>query len=59
MRESALTCGAGGAGQRLDGNLGGQLTGRDADGMSAAALYWYVTVLLYSVIYFGIYITKF
>jgi len=40
-------------------SLGGQLTGRDADGMSAAALYWYVTVLLYSVIYFGIYITKF
>jgi cytochrome c oxidase subunit 3 len=40
-------------------SLGGQLTGRDADGMSAAALYWYVTVLLYSVIYVGIYITKF
>jgi heme/copper-type cytochrome/quinol oxidase subunit 3 len=40
-------------------SLGGQLTGRDADGMSAAALYWYVTVLVYSVIYYGIYITKF
>ena len=25
-------------------SLGGQLTGRDAEGMSAAALYWYVTV---------------
>jgi heme/copper-type cytochrome/quinol oxidase subunit 3 len=40
-------------------SLGGQLTGRDADGMSAAALYWYVTVAVYSVIYYGIYITKF
>jgi len=40
-------------------SLGGQLTGRDAEGMSAAALYWYVTVLVYSVIYVGIYITKF
>src|SRR3546814_7517533 len=27
--------------------LGGQLTGRDAEGMSAAALYWYVTVAVY------------
>jgi len=40
-------------------SLGGQLTGRDADGMSAAALYWFVTVAVYSVIYYGIYITKF
>ena len=40
-------------------SLGGQLTGRDAEGMSAAALYWYVTVLVYGVIYYGIYITKF
>ena len=40
-------------------SLGGQLTGRDAEGMSAAALYWYVTVAVYSVIYYGIYITKF
>jgi heme/copper-type cytochrome/quinol oxidase subunit 3 len=40
-------------------SLGGQLTGRDAEGMSAAALYWYVTVAVYAVIYYGIYITKF
>jgi heme/copper-type cytochrome/quinol oxidase subunit 3 len=40
-------------------SLGGQLTGRDADGMSAAALYWYVNVAVYAVIYYGIYITKF
>jgi cytochrome c oxidase subunit 3 len=39
-------------------SLGGQLTGRDAEGMSAAALYWYVTVAVYSAIYYGIYITK-
>ena len=38
--------------------LGGQLTGRDAEGMSAAALYWYVTVAVYTAIYYGIYITK-
>lgn len=38
--------------------LGGQLTGRDAEGMSAAALYWYVTIAVYSVIWYAIYITK-
>lgn len=38
--------------------LGGQLTGRDAEGMTAAALYWYVTVAVYAVIWYGIYITK-
>jgi cytochrome c oxidase subunit 3 len=39
-------------------SLGGQLTGRDAEGMSAAALYWHVTVVVYTAIYYGIYITK-
>jgi heme/copper-type cytochrome/quinol oxidase subunit 3 len=39
-------------------SLGGQLTGRDAEGMSAAALYWYVTVAVYAVLYYGVYITK-
>ena len=38
--------------------LGGQLTGRSAEGMSAAALYWYVTVAVYSVVWYAIYITK-
>lgn len=38
--------------------LGGQLTGRDAEGMSAAALYWYVTVAVYTVIWYAVYITK-
>lgn len=38
--------------------LGGQLTGRDAEGMSAAALYWYVTVAVYIAVWYGVYITK-
>jgi heme/copper-type cytochrome/quinol oxidase subunit 3 len=38
--------------------LGGQLTGRDAEGMGAAALYWYVTVAVYVPLWYGIYITK-
>lgn len=38
--------------------LGGQLTGRDAEGMSAAALYWYVTIAVYIAVWYGIYITK-
>lgn len=38
--------------------LGGQLTGRDAEGMSAAALYWYVTIAVYVAVWYGVYITK-
>ncbi len=38
--------------------LGGQLSGRDAEGMSAAALYWYATVTVYAVIWYAVYITK-
>jgi heme/copper-type cytochrome/quinol oxidase subunit 3 len=38
--------------------LGGQLTGRDAEGMSAAALYWYVVIAVYCAVWYGIYITK-
>ncbi len=38
--------------------LGGQLAGRDAEGMSAAALYWYVTIAVYIAVWYGIYITK-
>jgi heme/copper-type cytochrome/quinol oxidase subunit 3 len=38
--------------------LGGQLTGRDAEGMSAAALYWYATIAVYVVIWYAVYITK-
>ena len=38
--------------------LGGQLTGRDAEGMSAAALYWYATIAVYVVVWYAVYITK-
>jgi heme/copper-type cytochrome/quinol oxidase subunit 3 len=38
--------------------LGGQLTGRAAEGLSAATLFWYVTIGVYAVIWYGIYITK-
>ncbi len=39
-------------------SLGGQLTGRDVEGLSAAALYWYVTIAIFTVIWYGILITK-
>lgn len=39
-------------------SLGGQFTGNDVEGLSAAALYWYVTVALFSVIWYGILIVK-
>ncbi len=39
-------------------SLGGQFTGRDVEGLSAAALYWYVTVAVFAVLWFGILITK-
>ena len=39
-------------------SLGGEFTGRDAEGLSAAALYWYVTVGLFTVIWYGILIVK-
>lgn len=38
--------------------LGGQLSGRDAEGMTAAALYWYVVIAVYTALWYGIYITK-
>jgi cytochrome c oxidase subunit III len=38
--------------------VGGQLTGRAADGVTAAALYWYVTVGVYAVVWYTITITK-
>ena len=39
-------------------SLGGQLTGTDVEGLSAAALYWYVTVGIYVVLWYGILIVK-
>ena len=38
--------------------LGGQLTGRDAEGMTAAAMYWYVQIGVFAAVWYGIYITK-
>jgi heme/copper-type cytochrome/quinol oxidase subunit 3 len=38
--------------------LGGQLTGRAAEGMHAAVLYWYMTVGAYAVVWYAITITK-
>jgi cytochrome c oxidase subunit 3 len=39
-------------------SLGGQLTGPDVEGLSAAALYWYVTVGIFVVLWYGILIVK-
>lgn len=39
-------------------SLGGQFTGRDVEGLSAAALYWWVTVAVYAVLWYGILIVK-
>ncbi len=38
--------------------LAGQLTGRDSESMSAATLYWYATVGVYTVVWYAIYVTK-
>jgi heme/copper-type cytochrome/quinol oxidase subunit 3 len=38
--------------------LGGQYSGRDKEGIVAAAIYWYVTVAVYAVIWFTIFVTK-
>jgi heme/copper-type cytochrome/quinol oxidase subunit 3 len=37
---------------------GGQLTGRAAEGVTAAVLFWYVTIAVYAVVWYGIYVTK-
>lgn len=38
--------------------VGGQLTGRAAEGVSAAALYWFITVATYSVVWYTVTISK-
>jgi heme/copper-type cytochrome/quinol oxidase subunit 3 len=38
--------------------LGGQLTGRAAEGLHAATLFWFVTIAVYAVVWYTIYITK-
>ena len=39
-------------------SLGGQFTGRDAEGLSAAALYWYATVAVYAALWYALLIVK-
>lgn len=38
--------------------LGGQVTGRAAEGVTAALVFWYVTIAVYAVVWYGIYVTK-
>ncbi len=38
--------------------LGGQFTGPDAEGVSAAALYWYATVAVYAVLWYALLVVK-
>lgn len=38
--------------------LGGEYHGRDREGVSAAALFWYVTIAAHAVIWLAIYVTK-
>ncbi len=38
--------------------LGGEYHGRDREGLTAAALYWYVTIAAFAVIWLAIYVTK-
>jgi heme/copper-type cytochrome/quinol oxidase subunit 3 len=38
--------------------LGGQLTGRDREGVASAAMFWYVTIAVYTVVWYSIFIVK-
>lgn len=38
--------------------LGGEYHGRDREGLTAAALFWYVTIAAHAVIWLAIYVTK-
>jgi heme/copper-type cytochrome/quinol oxidase subunit 3 len=38
--------------------LGGQYHSRDREGVAAAALFWYVSVALFGVLWYAIYVTK-
>jgi hypothetical protein len=38
--------------------VGGQLTGRAAEGATAAVLYWFVTVGVYAVVWYTITVVK-
>lgn len=38
--------------------LGGEYSGRDREGVVAAAVFWYATIAIYAVIWYAIYVTK-
>jgi heme/copper-type cytochrome/quinol oxidase subunit 3 len=38
--------------------IGGEYSGRDREGIVSAALFWYVTVAVYAVVWYSIYVTK-
>lgn len=38
--------------------LGGQLTGRAAEGYNAAVMFWYITIAVYSLVWYTIYVAK-
>jgi hypothetical protein len=38
--------------------LGGEYHGRDREGLVAAALFWFVTIAAYAVIWYAIFVTK-
>lgn len=38
--------------------LGGEYSGRDREGLTAATLFWYVTIAVHAVIWYAIYIVK-
>lgn len=38
--------------------LGGQYSGRDREGVAAAALFWYVSIAVFAAIWYAIFITK-
>ena len=38
--------------------LGGEYHGRDREGLVAAALFWYITIAVYAVLWYAIYVTK-
>ena len=40
------------------GRMGGQYSSRQSDGIQAAAYFWYATMAIYTLIYYGIYVTK-
>ena len=38
--------------------VGGEYSGRDREGIVAASMFWYVTVAVYAVVWYAIYVTK-